>query len=132
MADTTDIEVFLAKAEESLAGAESEFAAGRYNNCANRCYYSCFQAVIAAFIRADIGPRGGRPEWGHGFVHSQFVEQLINRRKEYPGTLRDLLPRIMLLRHAADYDPNHVGRREVARALRQTHDYVEAVRARVR
>jgi hypothetical protein len=34
--DATD--VFLAKAEESLAGADSEFANGRYNNCANRCY----------------------------------------------------------------------------------------------
>ncbi len=27
---------FLVKAQESLAGAESEFANGRYNNCANR------------------------------------------------------------------------------------------------
>jgi hypothetical protein len=30
-------EPYLVKAIESLAGAESEFAAGRYNNCANRC-----------------------------------------------------------------------------------------------
>jgi uncharacterized protein (UPF0332 family) len=35
-----DIEdVFAAKARESLSGAESEFVNGRYNNCANRCYY---------------------------------------------------------------------------------------------
>jgi len=33
---------FLMKADESLAGAEREFAAGAYNNCANRAYYACF------------------------------------------------------------------------------------------
>ena len=40
--------IFLAKAEESLAGAESEYANGRYNNCANRCYYACFQETSCA------------------------------------------------------------------------------------
>jgi uncharacterized protein (UPF0332 family) len=34
--------IMLKKALESLAGAESEFANARYNNCANRCYYACF------------------------------------------------------------------------------------------
>ena len=42
------VESFLVKAEESLAGAESEYVNGRYNNCANRCYYACFQAAIAS------------------------------------------------------------------------------------
>jgi hypothetical protein len=32
----------LLKAEESLAAAASELANGRYNSCANRCYYACF------------------------------------------------------------------------------------------
>jgi len=41
-------EGFLAKAGESLAGATSELANGRYNNTANRAYYSSFQAAIAA------------------------------------------------------------------------------------
>jgi uncharacterized protein (UPF0332 family) len=49
--------VFLAKAKESLVGAESEFANGHYNNCANCCYYACFQASIAALIRAGIRPK---------------------------------------------------------------------------
>jgi len=48
MAKSAISQVFLAKAEESLAGAESEFVNGRYNNCANRCYYASFQAAIAA------------------------------------------------------------------------------------
>ncbi len=48
---------WLSKATESLAGAEAEFAGGRYNNCANRCYYSCFQAGIAALIWAIMSPQ---------------------------------------------------------------------------
>lgn len=46
------------KAEASLAGAVSEYANGRYNNCANRCYYGCFQAAIYALQEAGITPTG--------------------------------------------------------------------------
>ena len=56
--------VYQAKAEESLAGAEVEFASGRYNNSANRAYYACFQAAVAALIRAGVRPTGGG-EWSH-------------------------------------------------------------------
>ncbi len=35
-----DAAVYLAKAAESLANAESELRAGRYNSRANRCYYA--------------------------------------------------------------------------------------------
>jgi uncharacterized protein (UPF0332 family) len=56
--------IYLIKAEETLRGAESEFAQGRYNNAANRCYYACFQAAVAALHHANIVSRGGawRPE----------------------------------------------------------------------
>ena len=54
--------VFLLKAEESLSGAESEFANERYNSCANRCYYACFQAAIAALLTEGIRPAGDTRE----------------------------------------------------------------------
>lgn len=53
-----------AKAEESLAGAESEFANGRFNNCANRSYYSCFQAAVAGLLREGVRPADPRQQWG--------------------------------------------------------------------
>jgi uncharacterized protein (UPF0332 family) len=34
------IDIYLFKAEESLAGAVSEYASRRYDNCANRAYYA--------------------------------------------------------------------------------------------
>src|SRR5256885_9742308 len=46
--------VCLAKAEESLVGAASELAHGRYNNSVNRAYYACFQAAIAVLSQVFI------------------------------------------------------------------------------
>lgn len=53
-------QIFLDKAAESLAGAESEFTHRRYNNCANRCYYGSFQAAISALLHDGIMLTGGR------------------------------------------------------------------------
>jgi uncharacterized protein (UPF0332 family) len=40
---------YLTKAQESLAGADSELAHCRFNNCARDAYYACFQAAIVVF-----------------------------------------------------------------------------------
>ena len=72
-----DQTIYLAKAKESLADAESEFANARYNNGENHCYYACFQAAIAALLHAGTRP-AGTTEWGHAFVQREFVGQLIN------------------------------------------------------
>lgn len=57
MVDAHD--VLLARAGESLAGAESEFADGRYNNVANRRYSACYQAAVAALRHAGVQPPAG-------------------------------------------------------------------------
>jgi hypothetical protein len=82
---------YLAKATESLSSAETDFAAARYNSCANRAYYACFQAAIAALLSASIRPNNPREEWSHEFVQSQFNGLLINRRKLYAMSLRRTL-----------------------------------------
>ena len=117
---------FLLKAIESLAGAESEFLNGRYNNRANRCYYGCFQAAIAALERASIQPTGGH--WSHAFVPSQFDGLLITRRKRYPTALRGTLANRYELRQTADYSRELVSRAEAGRALRQARTFVETIR----
>jgi uncharacterized protein (UPF0332 family) len=123
-------QVFLVKARESLDAAESEFANGRFNTCANRCYYACFQAAVAALARFGISPSGGqRAEWGHAFVQSQFVTQLIDRRKLYPSSLRDILSRTITLRRVADYTIDSVSRTQAERALRRAQTFVQVVQA---
>jgi uncharacterized protein (UPF0332 family) len=118
--------VFLDKARESLAGAESEFVNERYNNMANRAYYAVFQAAVVALERAGIRPRGA--EWSHAFVPAQFDGQLVNRRKLYPTELRGIVGRSYLLRQSADYDTEDVvSRTQAERALRNTRRFVQAV-----
>lgn len=127
MTTDTEIQLFLLKAQESVASAESEFANRRYNSCANRCYYACFQAAIAALLRASIQPTTPHGEWGHAFVQSQFAGQLVNRRKLYPATFRDTLVSLHALRLTADYESAPVNATRVARALRQAGELVQRI-----
>ena len=122
-----DITIYLAKAAESLQTAESEFANGRYNSCANRCYYACFQAAIAALLREDIRPRG---QWSHEFVQGQLVGVLINQRKRYGTELRRVLADNQMLRDQADYRPELVTATQASRALRRSRMLVAAIRQR--
>ncbi len=120
----TEVSIYLAKAAESLLSAESEFSNGRYNSCANRCYYACFQAAIAALLIENIRPAGN---WGHGFVQGQFVGQLVNRRKQFSADLGRTLPEIQIMRDQADYRPVHITETQAGRALRKTRVFVTAV-----
>jgi uncharacterized protein (UPF0332 family) len=122
-----DIAIYLTKAMESLLTAESEFINGRYNSCANRCYYACFQAAIAALLNESIRPAG---QWNHQFVHAKFVGVLINQRKRYDAQLRRVLSDNQSLRDRADYRPEFVTATQASRALRRTRLFVTAIRQR--
>src|SRR5919106_1814675 len=122
-----DITIYLAKATESLLTAESEFVNGRYNSCANRCYYACFQAAITALLIEGIRPAG---QWNHQFVQAQFVGVLINQRKRYNTELRRVLSDNQSLRDKADYRPELVTATQAGRALRRSRLFVNAVRQR--
>ena len=121
----TEVAVYLIKAKESLSGAESECANGRYNNCVNRCYYACYQAAIAALVREGIYPKG---KWVHTFVQSRF-DELVYRRKRYPSELRGIWVRLHQLREKADYTNTMVTETEAKRASRQSQDFVAAILA---
>jgi uncharacterized protein (UPF0332 family) len=123
-------DVFLAKAEESLAGAVSEYVNGRYNNSANRAYYACFQAAVAALVDAGIGRPDQAEHWGHDFVQAQFIGQLINRRKRYPATLRETLVRGQRLRQTADYTTERISDVQASRNLARARAFVAAIQNR--
>ena len=116
---------FLIKAEQSLAGAQSEWDNGRNDNCTNRCYYAAFQAAIAALLRYGVRPTG--PKWSHSFVQARFSGDLIGRPKLYPSMLRDVLGRLLILRQVADYEIAAVTRVQSYRASHSAQTLVEAV-----
>lgn len=125
MSDLSD--ALLAKARESLAGAASEYDQRRYNNAANRAYYACFQAAVAALDAAGISPPGGKAAWGHSFVQARFVGEFINRRKQYPAELRDTLTLLFSIRQQADYQRANVSQRQATRLLARAATFVDAV-----
>jgi uncharacterized protein (UPF0332 family) len=123
-------DLYLTKALESLAGAESELANLRFNNCANRANYACFQAAIAALWRAGVRPPGSDGEWSHSFVASQFDGLLIHRRKLYPAELRGTLDRVRSVRLRADYQHHFVSEVEMQRTIRRARVFVDTIKER--
>lgn len=121
--------IYLEKAVSSLTGAESEFISGRFDNAANRCYYSVFQAAIVALLREGIRPASGSA-WSHAFVQGQFAGVLVNRRHRYPPDLRDTLPQNLIVRQRADYEEQHVSQVQADRSLRRTRTFLDSVQAR--
>lgn len=121
------VEIYLGKAQASLAGAESEAANGRYDNCANRAYYASFQAAIAALLKVGIRPSNALGHWNHAFVPGQFVGQLVNRRKLYPVSVRETLSLLYQLRQAADYSDDLITQTQALRALRRARELVQLV-----
>jgi len=97
------------------------------NSCANRCYYACFQAAIAALLCEGIRPAG---QWGHAFVQAQFVGVLINQRKRYEPELRRVLSDNQILRDRADYRPELVTATQARRALGRSRLFVAAIQQR--
>jgi uncharacterized protein (UPF0332 family) len=119
--------IFLAKAQESLAGAASEYINATYNNCANRCYYASFQAAVAALMRDGIQTNRDDGEWAHAFVQSQFSGVLIGRRKRYCADFRDTLQNNMILRRRADYQEQYISEIQAERSLQRTEIFVGAI-----
>ena len=112
----TEAERYLAKAGESLASAEADVAAGRYNSAANRAYYAAFQAVVAALIHAAIRPKTGN--WQHRFVLSQFSGRLVTKRKLLAHDLPALIDELFSLRVTGDYQPLDVPKRDARDAIK--------------
>lgn len=125
-----DALIFLVKAEESLVGAEFELEGRRFNNCANRSYYACFQAAVSALLQSGVHSSSADGRWGHDFVQARFVGDLINRRKVYAGDHRNTLERLFLVRQVADYKPMQVTESQARRGLRRSSQFVTEVRLR--
>ena len=119
--------VFLEKARENLAAAQSEFINSRYNTCASRAYYGCFLGAIFALAENGVRPAREDGQWGHDFVQAEFNRQLINQRKLYPSALRTTLDQNRTLRRVADYTTDRVTEVRADRAVARAERFLEAV-----
>jgi uncharacterized protein (UPF0332 family) len=118
-----DVEPYMSKAQECLAGAHSELANGRYNNAANRAYYAAYNAAIVALIRAGAW----NTRWTHDQVQAMFAGQLIGRRKLYPAAMRRVLSDLAVIRTRGDYGQRVVSRSVAEDATREAGDFSRRV-----
>ena len=116
--------LYRAKARESLAGAESELDAQRYNNAVKLAYFACYQAAVAALIRAGARRSGSDVEWRHDFVQAE-----IRRRRVVPAELGSVLLDTMRLRHLADYAPRSVSERNARQTVARARSFAAALAA---
>jgi uncharacterized protein (UPF0332 family) len=116
---------YLRKARESLASAQADATAKRYNSAANRSYYASFQAAVAALIHTGIRPDNN--QWQHRFVNNQFSGRLVRRRKLLAGDLPAMLDDLFRIRVVADYESSDVSRLDGVRSVRNARRVVEEV-----
>src|SRR5689334_3618063 len=76
------LQIYVQKAQATLAGAELELAHGLYNNAINRSYYATYQAAVAALVSDGVEPILDR-YWPHEVVQTQFPALLIDERQHY-------------------------------------------------
>ena len=126
---TPEAEAFLRKARESLASAEADVRAGRFNSAANRTYYAAFQASVALLIENGIRPRGDA--WDHRFVISQVSGKLIRRRELLTAAFGGALDRLLKTRLIADYRSSSVSRRTGETYVGVAKELVDTIVARL-
>lgn len=90
------------KALLALAGAESEFAAGRYNNAIGRAYYYCFHLAVAARIAAGERPDRTPERWRHGLT-LRALDRLLTHWSEAANLLGQMAD-IYSMRLRAGYE----------------------------
>ena len=125
-----DAALYLAKAEQCLAGAALAVAEGQYNNAANRAYYAAFQAAIVALVAAGVEPPTPR-YWAHDFVLQQYCLRLASNQPEHAAGSGDVLKALLDERLKADYEVELIGRASAERALALAQQFVDAVRRRL-
>ncbi|HZU04933.1 MAG TPA: HEPN domain-containing protein [Chloroflexota bacterium] len=125
-----DAAIYLAKAEQCLAGAELAVAYGQYNNAANRAYYAAFQAAIAVLCAAGIQPPTPR-YWAHDFVLREYCHQQGAGASIWAPGSGAVLKALQDERLKADYDIEPLGAASGRRALALAREFVAAVRQRL-
>jgi len=125
-----DAAIYLAKAEQCLAGAALAVAHGQYNNAANRAYYAAFQAAIAALGATGVEPPTPR-YWAHDFVLREYCCRLAHEGGAYSPSSAATFKALLDERLKADYEVELIGRASGERALALARQFVATVRQRL-
>ena len=124
-----DFSSFWNKADENLKAAQLCFDNGFYNACANRAYYCMFHAAIAILIIKEFPPT--QKHIDHGWVQSNFVGELINRRKILQSKFKSYLQDAQMVRNDADYKILLISKKVAKRQLSKSIELLAAVKEEI-
>jgi uncharacterized protein (UPF0332 family) len=125
-----DVELYLAKADQCLAGAQLAADHGQYNNAANRAYYCAFQAAIALLVAVGVAPTTPR-YWSHDFVLLEYARRFSTHRRGLAPGSSAALKALQDERLKADYEIELLGRASAERAVLLARQFLAAVRQRL-
>ncbi len=120
-----DHQIWIDKAGENLAAAQTCFDHGHFNACANRLYYAMFHAAVA--ILAKKGLLAITQKIGHDWLQANFSRQLIHQRKTFNAKFRSYLSDAQSLRDIADYKLFSVSKNAALGELRKAKEFVHAI-----
>jgi len=115
--------IFITKAKENIQAAQLLFDNNLYNASANRAYYAAFHAALAAL--SDAGIQSER--LSHEATQAHFSDQLIRRRKIYPGHLKSYLLDLQAVRDDADYKLKLISKKVAWRQVHKAKEFLERV-----
>lgn len=113
----------LERAQATLKAAQLCLREHLYDSAANRAYFAAFQAAICAIESRNIQ----REEWSHKNVHGDFVHFFVRRQKVVSASIVSTLPKLMQLRHVADYKQPGVSQIQAERAVRLAQEFIELI-----
>ena len=125
-----DYSSFWNKADENLKAAQLCFDNGFYNACANRAYYAMFHAAIAILIIKGFPPT--KKHIDHGWVQSNFVSELIKRRKTFQSKFKSYLQDAQMVRNDADYKNLLVSQKVARRQLSKSKELIAVIKEELR
>ncbi len=114
---------FLKKAENNLQAAKICYDNGLIDAAVNRAYYATFHAAVEALGRVGIK----KEKLDHKWVQAQFSQQLINRRKLFPGKFRPVLVEMQIVRNKADYEPVSVSKKAAQEQISRAEEMVKFI-----
>ena len=113
----------LERAQQAMAEAAHNAAAGFYNNAINRLYYACFYAVIALFVKNKITT--STHSGAKTMLNLHFVKSGIITREE-----SKTFSTLMESRQSGDYaDFVYLGEDDYQRLYPRAKEFIEKVTA---
>jgi len=118
-----EYQIYVMKAKENLAAAETCLNSGYRNASVSRAYYAMFQAAIALLIHKGIKPPSG--SFGHQWVQSMVSEKFTKRQKIMSREYASYLLEAQEIRNRADYSLIDTSKTVCQKQLSKARDFSE-------